>query len=75
MRSKRLQNQQNNPNYLKPVNPKKNNLENSLNEQQNDVNLIKNGVEQLSLNVTDSNKQYCQTQSNGKQFIQSFNFP
>ncbi|VDO85064.1 unnamed protein product [Schistosoma margrebowiei] len=73
MRSKRLQNQQSNPNYLKPVNPKKNNLENSLNEQ-NDVNLIKNGVEQLSLNVTDSNKQYCQTQTSGKQFIQSFKF-
>ncbi|CAH8626260.1 unnamed protein product [Schistosoma haematobium] len=74
MRSKRLQNQQNNPNYLKPVNPKKNNLENSLNEQQNDVNLIKNGVEQLSLNVTDSNKQYCQTQSSARKLATSDQF-
>ncbi|CAH8590291.1 unnamed protein product [Schistosoma intercalatum] len=74
MRSKRLQNQQNNPNYLKPVNPKKNNLENSLNEQQNDVNLIKNGVEQLSLNVTDSNKQYCQTQISARKLATSDQF-
>ncbi|CAH8624763.1 unnamed protein product [Schistosoma rodhaini] len=74
MRSKRLQNQQNNPNYLKPVNPKKNNLENSLNEQQNDVNVIKNGVEQLGLNVTDSNKQYCQTQSSARKLATSDQF-
>ncbi|CAH8638345.1 unnamed protein product [Schistosoma rodhaini] len=74
MRSKRLQNQQNNPNYLKPVNPKKNNLENSLNEQQNDVNVIRNGVEQLSLNVTDSNKQYCQTQSSARKLATSDQF-
>lgn len=74
MRSKRLQNQQNNPNYLKPVNPKKNNLENSLNEQHNDVNSIKNGIEQLSLNVTDSNKQYCQTQSSARKLATSDQF-
>ncbi|CAH8545722.1 unnamed protein product [Schistosoma turkestanicum] len=64
MRSKRLESQQNNPNYLKPMvmNTRKDKLENSLDEQQNDVNLINNGVEQLNLNATDSGKQKQQPQ-------------
>ncbi|KAH8874057.1 AP-3 complex subunit delta-1 [Schistosoma japonicum] len=76
MRSKRLQSQQNNPNYLKPVNFKNSNAENILNEQQPDaVSSVSKAVEQLSLNGTDSNSlvgaQQCHTQCNSARKLAS----
>ncbi|KAK4468673.1 hypothetical protein MN116_007856 [Schistosoma mekongi] len=76
MRSKRLQSQQNNPNYLKPVNFKKSNAENISYEQQpDDVNSVSKAVEQLNLNGTDSNRlvgaQQCHAQYNSARKLAS----